>query len=486
MKRLHLYLIKSFLGPFFMAFAIAMIILMLNFVWLYIDEIVGKGLKWNVIAELVTYVSAQLIPRAMILGILLASVMSFGNLGEHYELTALKSSGISLIRTMYPVLIFVAILGAGSLAFSNYVIPVTNMKFYTLFHDIRQQRPEIDIKEKQFYNGIDGYSLYIGDRSKDGMTLFDLMIYDHSQNKGNVAVTMADSGNMRISEGEAYLILTLYSGYSYIEQLSEENNIQENKPLRLDNFAKQVVLFNLPGSELKRSKEDLYKDRYQMMNLKQLKEAAYKINEEMVWERKKVGHDLLEQDYLRLENKKEVRADSLYYSLPETALDPLLLIGTLLLQDQREVYRQAQTFSRLVQKKLNDSSRDIEIRNRWEKNFWNERNNMFVNAFACILFFLIGASLGAIIRKGGLGTPVVVSVVFFIAYYMLNNLGEKYSIAGFAPSWLGMWGATFLLLPFGLFLTFKSNNDSKILSTEAYILMFRRLLRIDKKKQKKD
>ncbi len=486
MKRLHLYLFKSFLGPFFMAFAIAMIILMLNFVWLYIDELVGKGLKWSVIAELISYVSARLIPLALILGVLLASVMTFGNLGEHYELTALKSSGISLIRTMYPVFIFVLVLAAGSLAFSNYVIPVTNMKFYTLFHDISKQRPEIDIKEKEFYNGIDGYSLYIGDRSNDGLTLYNLMIYDHSQNKGNVAVTMADSGDMRISEEDTYLILTLYSGYSYMEQLSDENNIQENKPLRVDNFEKQVVLFNLPGSELKRSDEDLYKDRYQMMNLKQLKVAANKINEEMVWKRKKVGHDLLEQDYLRLEEKKKFRENSKYYPPTDISIDPLLLIDSLPLQDQREIYVQALALSRSVQKKLNDSARDIEIRKRWEKAFWNERNSMFVYAFACILFFLIGASLGAIIRKGGLGTPVVVSVVFFIVYYMLNNLGEKYSTAGFAPSWLGMWGATFLLLPLGLFLTYKSNNDSKILSSEAYILMLRKFLRLDKKHQKKD
>ncbi len=218
-----------------------------------------------------------------------------------------------------------------------------------------------------------------------------------------------------------------------------------------------------------------------MMNISQLKDAALEIQEEMVWKRKKVGHDLLEEDYLRIENKKEVREDSSYYSIAETEIDPQKLIDSLPLQEKREIYAQALALARMAQNKLNASFRDIEIRKRWENTFWNQRNEMFIFAFGCILFIIIGSSLGAIIRKGGLGMPVVISVLFFIVYYMLNNLGEKYATAGFVPSWLGMWSATLLLLPLGLFLAYKSNKDSKLLSMESYILMLKKVLSFGRK-----
>ena len=486
MKRLHKYMIKSFLGPFLLTFAIAMIVLILQFVWKWIDELVGKGLDWKIIVELISYVSAKLIPLAMILGILLASIMTFGNLGEHNELTALKSSGISLVRIMLPVFVVVISLGIASFTFSNYLIPVTNMKFFTLLLDIRQQRPEFDIREGQFYNGIEGYSLYIGDRSKDGMTLYNLMIYDHSLNRGNVAVTMADSGYMRITEDKKNLILSLYSGYSYGEQLADDNNLQENKPLRRDAFATQQVLFNLPGSELNRSREDMYKNHYQMLNMRQLRDTARGLHGEMIWRRNKVAHELIERDYLRLENKKEAREDSSYYSPADSIVDPYQLAASLPPENQREVYNQAQNFARSVQSKLNNSYDTMLIRKKWVNMYWNEWNRVLTFAAACLLFFFIGAPLGAIIRKGGLGTPVVVSVLFFIAYHIISLAGEKYARAGFVPSWAGMWGSTLLLLPLGFFLTIKSNRDSKIMRIESYFLLFKKIISFGSRSLKKE
>jgi len=478
-------MIKSFLGPFALTFAIAMIVLILQFVWKWIDELVGKGLDWMVIVELITYVSAKLIPLAFILGILLASIMTFGNLGEHNELTALKSSGISLVRIMLPAFVVVIFLGIGSFAFSNYVIPVTNMKFFTLLLDIRQQRPEFDIREGQFYNGIEGYSLYIGDRSKDGMTLYDLMIYDHSKNKGNVAVTMADSGYMRITEDKKNLILSLYSGHSYSEELADDNSIQEKKPHRRDAFTNQQVLFNLPGSELNRSREDMYKNHYQMLNMQQLRDTAKGLYGELLWRRNKLGHELLERDFLRLENKKEVREDSAFYAPADTIVNPIDLINDLSTQNQLEVYMQSQNFARSVQSKLNNSYDTMQIRRKWVNMYWNEWNRVLTFAAACILFFFIGAPLGAIIRKGGLGTPVVVSVLFFIAYHILSLAGEKYARAGFVPSWAGMWGSTFILIPLGFFLTIKSNRDSKIMRGESYFLLFKKIISFGRRSLKK-
>jgi len=412
-----------------------MIVLILQFVWKWIDELVGKGLEWSVIVELIMYVSAKLIPMALILGILLASIMTFGNLGEHNELTALKSSGISLVKAMFPVFFVVLFISAGSFTFSNYIIPVTNMKFYTLLLDIRQQRPEFDIREGQFYNGLEGYSLYIGDRSKDGKTLYNIMIYDHSKKKGNVALTRADSGYMRITEDEKNLILTLFNGYSYGEQLSDDNNIQENRPLRRDMFASQQVLFNLPGTELNRSREDLYKTHYQMLNMQQLRDTAGGLYGELIWRRNKVGHELIEQQYLRLEDKKQARENPEYYPVPLEISEPDSLITAMPVNDQLEVYKLALNFARSVQSKLSDSYNTMIIRKKWVNMYLNEWNRMLINAAACILFFLIGAPLGAIIRRGGLGTPVVVSVIFYIAYHILTLAGEKYARAGFLPSW---------------------------------------------------
>ena len=476
MKRLHKYLIRSFLGPFILTVTIAMIVLLLQFVWKWIDELVGKGLEFAVIAELLSYVSARLIPMAMILGILLASIMTFGNLGEHNELTAMKSSGISLVRMMYPIFGLILLFGAGTYAFSNYLIPVTNMKFFTLLLDIRQQRPEFDILEGQFYNGIEGYSLYIGDRSKDGKVLYNLMIYDHSKDKGNVAVTMADSGNMRITENKDYLILTLYSGYSYAEELSADNTIQENRPLRRDEFESQQVLFNLPGSELNRTREDLYKNHYQMLNMGQLRDTANALEGEMIWRRNKVGHELIEQQYLRMENKKQAREDTAYYARPDSSVNPVDLIDSLPVENQKEIYTMALTFARAVQSKLKNSQEVLESRKRWVNMFRNEYHRMMTFAMACLVFFFIGAPLGAIIRKGGLGTPVVVSVLFFIAYYIITLAGEKYARAAFIPSWLGMWSSTIILLPFGFFLIYKSNRDSKIMVGESYARFFNKIL----------
>jgi len=478
-------MIKSFIGPFLLTFAIAMIVLILQFVWKWIDELVGKGLDWMIILELITYVSAKLIPLALILGILLASIMTFGNLGEHNELTAIKSSGISLKKMMYPVLILVMMVGAASYSFSNYIIPVTNMKFFTLLLDIRQQRPEFDIMEGQFYNGIEGYSLYIGDRSKDGMTLYDIMIYDHSLNKGNVAVTVADSGFMRITEDERNLILSLYSGYSYGEQLSDESAIQENKPFRWDAFENQRVLFNLPGSELNRTREDLYKNHYQMLNMGQLRDTANGLYGELIWRRNKVGHELLEQYYLKLENKKEYRNDSAYYAIADTIVYPDSLIQKLEIQDQREVYTQASNLARSVQQKLSNSQETLIIRKKWVNMYRNEWNRMLTYATACLLFFFIGAPLGAIIRKGGLGTPVVISVLFFIVWHILSLAGEKYARAGFVPSWAGMWASTVILLPLGFFLISKSNRDSKIMLGESYLLLFKKIISFGRSSRKK-
>lgn len=476
MKRMHKYMVRSFVGPFLLTFGIAMIVLLLQFVWKWIDELVGKGLEWKVIAELLLYTSLRLVPLALILGVLLASIMSFGNLGEHNELTSMKASGISLTRSMFPIFILVTFLTAGAFAFSNYLVPVTNLKFFTLLLDIRHQRPEFIIKEGEFYNGLEGISLKIGYRSKDGKTLHNLMIYDHTLKQGNVAVTVADSGYMKITEDKRFLILTLHNGFSYAEQLEDGKKMDEDRPLRRDQFSMQQVLFKLPETELTRSREDMYRDHYNMLNMNQLADTAQALTNEMQWRKKQVAEGLLARELLRFEKKSSAHGNPDYYpdTLPGYRADIHLV--KLDSTEQVQAVTQAMAFARIVHSNLVTSAENSNLRMQWINRHWIEWHKKLSYSFACILFFLIGAPLGAIIRKGGLGTPVVVSIVFYITYHIITLAGEKYARGGILPVWEGMWGSSLILLPLGLFLTYKSMRDSAIMSSEAYYFFIKKVL----------
>ena len=471
-------MIASFTGPFVMTFFIAMIVLILNFVWKWVDELVGKGLSWGIVTELLFYVSIRLIPMALILGVLLASIMAFGKLGEHSELSALKASGISLTRIMYPVIWLVVFMMIGAFFFSNYVVPRTNLKFYTLLLDIRHQRPELDIREGQFYNGIEGYSLMIGDRSRDGRMLYNLMVYDHTARSGNTAVTIADSGQMVITQDSKHLLLTLYNGSSYAELLGENNRVQKNRPFRRDRFEMQQFLFNLPGSEFERTDQELYKDNYLMKNMKQLTEDIRGLTAEREDKLRQVGANIQMTQLFRFEDKKEVR-DSL-----TSEQDSLTMIRTNIdsifsgypLFKKTQVIEYAVNLARTTQNTINSHAEEYRIRSRWINWHKVEWQRKMTQSFACLIFLLIGAPLGAIIRKGGLGTPVVVSVIFYIFYHIISLAGEKYAKAGVLPVWIGMWGSSILLLPVGIYLTIKSTRDSIVLNTETYLLLIRNLL----------
>lgn len=478
MKRLHKYLIRSYIGPLIMTFCLAMIVLILQFVWKWIDELVGKGLSWSVIAELLTYVSAKLLPMALILAVLLASIMTFGNLGEHSELSALKSSGISITRIMMPLLVLAGLLTFGAFLFSNYTIPETNKKFYALLLDIRQQRPEFDIKEGQFYNGLDGVSLKIGKRSRSGKMLYDLMIYDHRARAGNVGVTVADSGQMVMTEDKKNLILTLYNGNSYSEYLDTNKRIDKNRKFQRTTFASQQLLFQLPGDSLKRTDEEIYKDNYMMKNMEGLISYSHELRIDMNRKRERVAKDLITTQYFRLEDKKEeptpltdeqnilaakrIDIEKWYDSLPPV--------------NRADVASHALMLAKGAQNMVNNSLETSKSDLRWINRHMIEWHRKLTLSIACLIFFLIGAPLGSIIRKGGLGTPVVVSTLFFIFYYIISLAGEKYARAGILPVWLGMWGSSILLLPLGIFLTVKTTRDSALMVGESYTILIRKIL----------
>jgi len=467
-----------------MTFCLAMIVLILQFVWRYIDELVGKGLTFGVIMELILDVSASLIPLALILGVLLASIMTFGNLGEHSELTALKSSGISLTRIMSPLIVLAAFITVLAFGFSNYVIPKTNLKFFNLLLDIRQQRPEFDIKEQQFYNELDGYSLRIGRRATDSNMLYDLMIYDHTQAQGNTSLTVADSGYMVMTEDKKNLMLTLYHGSNYSEQLDNASHrLQKTKPFRRDNFGMQQFLFTLPSSELNRTEEDIFKDSYKRKNMQELSAYITAFQTSMEKKRSRVVQDILDNNYFKFADKKDsiTPLNDHQQALTKQRIDLYSVYDSLPPADQIKVMEQAISQARVAQSMIKTAAESYKNDRSHLYRYQIEWHRKLTLSIACMIFFLIGASLGAIIRKGGLGMPVVVSVLLFCCYHIMSLIGEKYARSGILPVWAGMWGSSFILLSLGIYLTIKSTRDSTVMSADTYTLLIKKILRFGKR-----
>jgi len=273
MKRLYWYVLKTFLGPFIMTFFICVFILLMQFLWKYVDDLVGKGLDWNILAELLFYASFGLLPFAFPLSILLASIMSFGELGENYELVAMKSSGISLFRIMKPLVVVAVIITGVAFFFANYVLPHTNLRFTTLLFSIRNQRPELVLKEGVFTSEIDGYSIRIGSKDKRTNTLHDILIYDHTNNKANESITVADSGYLKMTEDKNYMVMTLYNGENFVEEEAGPGSRTNTYPFRRDKFDKQVINVRVMNFDFQRRDENIYRNTYRMMNIDQLKFA---------------------------------------------------------------------------------------------------------------------------------------------------------------------------------------------------------------------
>ena len=270
MKKLHSYVIKSFFGPFFMTFVICLFVLLMQFMWKYIDDLVGKGLEWSVLGELIFYASFGLLPFAFPLSMLLASIMTFGALGENYELVAIKASGVSLIRIMRPLMVIAVIISFSAFYFANNVLPHTNLRFLTLLYSVKQQKPELILKEGVFTNEIDNYSIRVGKKDRESSMLYDVLVYDHSMGSANDRVTVADSGRLEMTEDRKYMVFTLYSGINYVEENARNNKGKKTYPHREDHFEKQIVNIKLRGFDFNRRDEDIFRNMYRMLNINQL------------------------------------------------------------------------------------------------------------------------------------------------------------------------------------------------------------------------
>jgi len=479
LKRLHLFVIKSYLGPLVFTFFISVFILLMQFLWKYIEDLVGKGFEWTVIAELLLYASASLVPMALPLAILLASIMVFGNMGEHYELIAMKASGISLLRIMKPLIVFSIFLSIAAFLFSNYILPITNLRTGSLLYDVSHQRAELNIKQGVFNSDIENYSIKISRKNPKTGMIYDFMIYDHSENKGNAAVTVADSGTIKITDDQRYMIMELYHGMNYMEQ-KEKKKINREYPHRSDSFEKQTFVFELVGFGFQRTDRELFKSNFQMLNLRQLNLAIDSLSlilnsrEEMFYQ------NLLRTNYLKRKEHKALKAttsDSTK-TTKKSAISKKKIVWNKNLdslfaqendREKKNILSNAISNALSTQRYAASSETDQIGRYHWILRHYVEWHKKFNLAFACLIFFFIGAPLGAIIRKGGLGLPVVISVVFFIFYYVMSTYGEKFTRAGIMPASQGMWIASVLLLIIGIFLTYKAVTDSSLFHFEVYV-----------------
>lgn len=484
MKTLHRFVLKSYLGPLVMTFFIAMFILLMQFLWKYIDDLVGKGLEWNVIVELLMYASAGLVPMALPLATLLASLMTLGNLGENNELLAMKSAGISLPRIMVPLIFVTIFISVGAFFFSNNILPYTNLKISTLLYSVKQQKPELIIKEGVFTNLIEGYSIKVADKDPKTSLLKRVLIYDHSTDVGNNSVTYADSGYMKPTSDQKFMVATLFSGYTYKEVAESKGSRKTTTgklPAQKQKFEKQVIVFELRGFGLQRADESFFKDSYQVLNLSQLSATKDSLSAALDIQSQAFSSNISKNSLMRnpnwyirntpVEPTYKINIDSLYTALPKS-------------QQQIAVQR-ALDYARSSKSYITSTKEEFFHKKKYIARHQIEWNRKFTLSFACFVFFFIGAPLGAIIRKGGLGMPVVISVLFFIVYYIITISGEKFARELMWDPAMGMWVSSFILLPLGIFLSYKATNDSAIMNADFYIEAAKKLISLKSKLKKR-
>ncbi|MCH7408526.1 LptF/LptG family permease [Belliella sp. DSM 111904] len=602
MKKLDKLILGSFIGPFLLTFIVVDFILLTVNMLKYFDEIFGKGLSFMVYMELISYFLISISPMALPLAVLLSSLMTFGNLGEHFELTAIKSSGISLLRILRPIGIFVVVLSFLAYLSNNYLVPKVNLKTFSLLYDIRMKSPALDIKEGVFYSGIPNYSIKVNQKMDD-IRLRDLIIYDHSEGQGNVNIILADSGRMEPFFNESYMSMTLYNGISYKESRDKRSSYNKPTDFTRTKFSENQIIFNLESFQLNRTSEDQWSNNRSIKNISQLKvgldsmqgeinrivftnfassESSYPFysRDRKLNIPKEIAQRKVIDDSLRiLREQKRAKFDSLHnkraeqyiesyqgnnYNLENSniELDSAKLIP---IKDQEVAYndslkindayskdignpktneennqidQEKRVLSRTESQDINNSKalktndksierqslkpaekprqfteaqrsridsiisqgnyrprsatvalnnartlknafnrkvfeiNDIEREHRRYQIAWYQK---YTTAFACILMFMIGAPLGAIIKKGGLGMPVLVSIIFFIIYYMLTITGEKWGKEGMADPLFGTWFSILVLLPSGIFFLRQARRDARLFEPDVYVELFKKI-----------
>lgn len=538
-------MLQTFLPLFFMTFGICLFIVLMQFLWRYIDDMVGKGLGIGVLGEMFFYAALFLVPMALPLAILLASLMTFGNLGERLELLAMKSAGVSLVHIMRPLIVTLCLVSVGAFYFQNNVMPVVQVKLYTLLYSMRQKSPELDIPEGVFYKEITGFNVYV--KKKDNRTglLKDLMIYDYSEGFNNARVIVADSGRLKTSEDKLFLVLSLFNGESF-ENLKSQTGTTQTKvavPYRRESFSTKDILIEFDAN-FTRTDESFMQNQYMGKNLTDLQASIDSMTVRLDSIKQINARGIYDLSYRKSLNKRRsdpeserrrarrpgetgaeentgnlaaaasvhepanhrdkgaakssdrqttgkpgtnpadthapdapaivMNFDSLYQTQAPSGKAALLTRAKSSVESIRtDYYFRAATVG------------DEAYKVRRHLTEWHKK---FTLSFACLVFFFIGAPLGAIIRKGGLGMPVIISVILFIFYYIVDNIGFKMARDGVWEAWEGMWLSSVVLAPLGIFLTYKAVNDSVILNADTYLNALKNLIgkRAGRKIEKKE
>lgn len=466
MKKLDKLILKSFFGPFIMTFLIVIFVLMMQFLWLYIDELVGKGLSLGVIMEFLGWGSATLVPMALPLATLLSSIMTMGNFGENNELLAMKAAGISLQRILKPLIYVSVIISISAFFISNDLIPVAWNKIYTLRDDIGRTKEEIKIPTGIFYDGVDGYTIRIGNRDKRN-TLHDIMVYDHTGKNGNTNLTVADSGYIKLSPDKTNIIFTLFMGVNY-EETIKKNYRDTSLQLNKIDFEEQKIVIPLENYAFKKSDESRYGNEVMTKSLKQLRIDRDSLdsvaNRTLAAQVRRVIYTgNLSYSYQYDTSKRE----QYKYSFPKDSLflwESAELEGKAIGAAIDRIANQMGNFE-FYERELYQSA--YPLRRTIIESF-----RKFTLSLACLIFFFIGAPLGAIIRKGGLGTPVIVSMLFFVVYWVVDISGKKLANDGAITPFIGTFISTFVLIPIGIFLTVQSTRDSSLFNADSYKMAF--------------
>ncbi len=481
-KRLDSFMLQTFLPQFCMTFFICLFILMMQFLFRYIADLVGKGLGLDVLAELFFYAALSMVPMALPLAILLASLMTFGNLGEHVELTAMKSSGTSLLRVMKPLIVFISLISIGAFFFQNDVLPRSQVKMWTLLFSARQKSLSLDISEGAINRQIPGYNVYVKHKDKDTEMLHGLLIYDVSSGSTFPRIVSADSGKLSMTNDQKHIVLKLYHGNWY-EDLASSGGTFGSSMYRRETFHDKEILIPYDAT-FTRMDDGAMRSQYIGKNITELRHSIDSVQTRV----DSVG-DVIADEFkaipvlgvpsMRMVYKND-GAQSSYEVVPPVAMKHSVnfdsLYSALTSDEQQMVISGAVSAANSHMQDAQFRTFSMSEDNETLRRHMIEMQKKFTLSLACLIFFFIGAPLGAIIRKGGLGTPIVISVLLFIVYYIIDNTGYKLARDGHWPVWQGLWLSSAVLLPLGIFLTSKAVNDSAVFNPDAYRNFFRRLL----------
>ena len=479
-KRLYTFMLSRFLPRFLMTFCICLFIVIMQFLWRYIDELVGKGLSIDLIAELFFHAALSLLPLALPLSILLAALMTFGDLGEHVELTALKSSGISLTTIMKPIAILMVFVAIGAFFFMNNALPKSQVKMWTLLFSMRQTSPTLDIPEGAVYSQIPGYNIYVKRKDKERDMLYNMLIYDVSNGMMYPRIVAADSGRLSMTEDKQHLVLTLYKG-SWYEEMKGGGGVSgmSGELYRRESFHDKEILIPYDAN-FTRMDDETMKSQYVGKDISELRQTIDSVRLKVDSAATLIVSKLRTQPVCGVPTQRVIYKDGKpsYEKVKEVKMDKPVdinkMIKELPVNDQQQIVNQALMRTTNIMQDLQFQGYTVNDDNFIIRRHQIELMKKFTLSLACLIFFFIGAPLGAIIRKGGLGMPIVVSVILFIIYYIIDNMGYKLARDGRWEVWQGMWLSSAVLLPLGIFLTKKAVNDSAVFNPDAWLNFLRR------------